>query len=76
MTFERKAYTNVYWDTTFLVLLNRGTYSSEKVAKENIKTDENLIYQDTVSCQIQWTYKGPVTKEKSNEQSVSAPVAE
>jgi translation elongation factor P/translation initiation factor 5A len=74
-TFERKAFTNVYWSKSLLVLMNKGTYSTEELAKKNVKDDEDLIYQDSVSCQIQWTYKGSITKEKVNEQSVSTSVA-
>jgi len=74
-TFERKSFTNVYWDKNILSLVNKGIYSTEKLASEHIKEDDNLIYQSAVACHIQWTFVGDIKKEKDKkdepDQSVS-----
>lgn len=53
--FEKKSYTNVYWNKKFQYTMTADIRSSEDAAVKAIRTeDEDLIFQCTIPCTIQY----------------------
>lgn len=65
MRFEKKTWTNLYWNTQRQDLVASGMYGTEKAATDKIMTDvEHLVFQESVPATLEFGFNGPLIKEK------------
>jgi spore coat polysaccharide biosynthesis predicted glycosyltransferase SpsG len=72
--FEKKIFTNLYWNTNKKDLVIIGQYGTEARAIEKIKdpvAEPTFIYQDTIGATVLFEYnKEIVTTQKKEEENV------
>lgn len=65
MQFEKKCWTNVYWNRNKAQIVAAGWFSDEKSAGEKILSADHMVYQAAVPATVVFDFKGDnIIKEK------------